>query len=264
MTERDDKIWHFAESSKLLLAKVELKWSPQDLYCLVMQQLANSRVGEDLRSHSLDLRWQPVDNVYPVPVRLASGQVQLLRSMVEALAGPWMGKDKKRGYTFTWIPTHLSDAQGRLSPRSILLAFQRAAEWTESNRPDYPLPLHYEGLHAGVVDASTNRVNELREDYPWVPPLLDALHGTSVPLTVNDLLTRWTEPVRSETLHAAREWQRLPPRRYSLTPSDPQALLADLVSLAVLYETSDARYNMPDIFRVGFGIKRRGGVKPPA
>ena len=35
------------------------------------------------------------------------------------------------------------------------------------------------------------------------------------------------------------------------------------VELAVLYRTKDGRLNMPDIFRVGFGIRRKGGVRPP-
>jgi hypothetical protein len=40
-------------------------------------------------------------------------------------------------------------------------------------------------------------------------------------------------------------------------------LIEDLVELAILYRTEDSRLNMPDIFRVGFGIRRMGGVRPP-
>ncbi len=59
---------------------------------------------------------------------------------------------------------------------------------------------------------------------------------------------------------------KLPPRRFTNDPfrkGSPEALIDDLVELAVLYRTKDGRLNMPDIFRVGFGIRRKGGVKPP-
>ena len=59
---------------------------------------------------------------------------------------------------------------------------------------------------------------------------------------------------------------KLPPRRFTNDPfrmGKPEALIDDLVELAVLYRTKDGRLNIPDIFRVGFGIRRKGGVKPP-
>jgi hypothetical protein len=42
---------------------------------------------------------------------------------------------------------------------------------------------------------------------------------------------------------------------------DPE-VLNDLVEVGVLEVRSDGRYNIPDVYRVGFGLKRRGGVKP--
>jgi hypothetical protein len=59
---------------------------------------------------------------------------------------------------------------------------------------------------------------------------------------------------------------KLPPRRFSTDPyrfGSHEALIDDLVELAVLYRTEDNRLNMPDIFRLEFNIKRKGGVKPP-
>ena len=116
------------------------------------------------------------------------------------------------------------------------------------------------------MEASRIRIGEIKEDYPWVGPLLEALEGETVPLTVGELTTRWTEGCIKASLEAAQKEERLPPRRYSSDPNrkgDIQALIDDLVELAVLYRTEDGRFNMPDIFRVGFGIKRKGGVKPP-
>jgi len=269
MVEEDDEIWRFADSSKLLHSKETLTWRPNDLFGLILLHLANSdSVGAAFRQEISDKtqsEFQEVSGTYSLPRGLTARE-QPLRSIVEALAGPWVGTNAKRGFTFTWIPTHLSDAKGRLSPRSILLAFKKAAQWTSERHPDHPTALHYEGIQQGVVEASKIRISEIKEDYPWVGPLLDALNGTIVPLTMDQLTVTWTDSCIRASLHAAAQNQRLPPRRYTSDPNrkgDLQALVDDLIELAVLYRTEDKRLNMPDIFRIGFGIKRQGGVKPP-
>ncbi|MFA7241273.1 MAG: hypothetical protein WC091_14270 [Sulfuricellaceae bacterium] len=269
MVEEDDEIWRFSDSSKLLHSMNGLTWRPNDLFGLILLHLANSQTAgsafRDAIEHQVHIEWRKVDDVYPLPRELTAGE-QPLRRIVEALAGTWMGTTAKRGFTFTWIPTHLSDAKGRLSPRSILLAVQRAAECTSEQYPNHRTALHYEGIQQGVVKASKIRIGEIKEDYPWVGPLLEALEGATVPLTVDELTLRWTDVCILSSLEAAQQNKRLPPRRYSSDPNrkgDMQALIDDLVELAILYRTEDKRINMPDIFRVGFGIKRKGGVKPP-
>lgn len=269
MVEEDDDIWRFADSSKMLHGKEELTWRSNDLFGLILLHLANSpSIGSLFRKAITDqthIEWHEIDGAYSLPRDLIVGE-QPLRSIVEALAGSWVGTSSKRGFTFTWIPTHLSDAKGRLSPRSILLAFRHAAQWTAERHPNHKTALHYEGIQQGVVEASKIRINEIKEDYPWVGPLLEALKGAVVPLKLGELTGRWTKSCIKASLDAAEQKQRLPPRRYSSDlnrKGDTKALVDDLVELAVLYRTEDGRFNMPDIFRVGFGIKRKGGVKPP-
>lgn len=268
MVEDDDEIWRFADSSKLLHGKVELTWRPNDLFGLILFHLVNSQSAGSAFRQAIRYEqpvWHEVDGVYTLPRDLTVGE-QPLRSIVEALAGSWVGTTAKRGFTFKWIPTHLSDAKGRLSPRSILLAFQHAAQWTAERHPNHKNALHYEGIQQGVVEASKIRIKEIKEDYPWVGPLLDALKGITVPLKVEDLAGKWNETCIETSLNAARQTKKLPPRRYSSDlnrSGDLQALVDDLVELAVFYRTEDERLNMPDIFRVGFGIKRKGGVRPP-
>ncbi|MEI7869632.1 MAG: hypothetical protein WCI11_17230 [Candidatus Methylumidiphilus sp.] len=270
MVEADDEVWGFSDSSKLLHSKVPLEWRPTDLYGLILLHLANNadvgRIFRDTLSTKADIQWPAIEQAYPLPRSLTDSE-QLVRGVIEALAGPWVGTSVKKGYTYTWIPTHLSDAKGRLSPRSILLAFKQAAIWTNKHRQNHTLPLHYEGIQQGVVEASKIRINEIKEDYPWVGPLLEALNGATVPLSFAEMTERWTQNCINKSLIIAKEKQRLPPRRYSSTPKKDknklEALVDDLVELAVLYRTDDNRLNMPDIFRVGFGIKRKGGVRPP-
>ncbi len=263
--EEDAEVWKFADSSKLRHAKIELSWLPVDLYGLVISHVANSsRCGYLFRrgiETPLNLTWPKQESVYVNPRDLVSND-EALRGVVEAISGRWMGAGAKRGYTFTWIPSHLADAAGRVSPRSFTLAFRQAANWTQQSRPGHQYPLHYDGIQDGVAEASKIRINEIREDYPWVGSLLEAARGLSVPCDESDLANLWDKE-RLRKISESRA--RLPPRRFSTDPfrkGRPETLIDDLVELSVLYRTQDGRLNMPDIFRVGFGIKRKGGVRP--
>lgn len=265
--EEDEAIWKFVDSSKIRANIVELRWRPFDLFGLVILNLANSPiVGDEFRdeiSRITKLEWPEDGGAYFLPRVLSNGE-QPARSIIEAVSGAWVGTSAKRGYVYTWIPTHLADAKNRLSPRSFLLAFRAAAEWTEAHEPDHDRALHFKGIQQGVASASQIRVGEVSEDYPWVKPLLEAARGITVPCHVEDLVVSWpkglAEVVRKTT------GAKLPPRRFNTDPirkGRVDALIEDLVELAVLYRTSDDRLNIPDIFRVGSGIKRMGGVRPP-
>lgn len=265
--EEDEDIWQFRDSSKLRHSKVELSWPPSDLYGLILMLIANdAKCGGGFREfveRRTGIEWVENNAVFSPSKQLTTNDDKL-RPIVEAIAGEWMGKDRRRGATYTWIPIHLSDAKARISPRSFMLAFKRAAEYTEDRHEAHASPLHYEAIQQGVTTASEIRIEEIKEDYPWVRPLLEAARGLTVPCEPQDLTSRWT-PDCIKKVHGQAE-MKLPPRRFSTDPfrkGKAGVLIEDLVELAVLYRTTDGRLNMPDIFRVGFGIKRKGGVKPP-
>ena len=99
--------------------------------------------------------------------------------LVDAIAGEYMGTDKKRGRVFTWLPLHLSDARGETSPRTFLTAWREAAR-------HLPAPtrraIDYLGLLEGVRKASEDRLQELQEDYWWIRRALEPLQGQMVPM----------------------------------------------------------------------------------
>ncbi|AJY19565.1 hypothetical protein L0Z13_16385 [Burkholderia multivorans] len=265
--EEDEEVWNFVDSSKLRANRVEISWRAMDLFGLILLYLANDQyVGDDFRAETSrvsDVEWQEVDDIYQLPRTLGANE-QPARAIIEAITGPWMGTSAKRGYVYTWIPTHLADAKGRLSPRSFLLAFREAAEWTEQHESDNERALNFNGIHQGVTKASEIRVGEISEDYPWVRPLLEAARGLTVPCEISDLTGYWKRDRMAQFRRAVAE--KLPPRRYGTDPlrkETTDALIEDLVELAILYRTEDDRLNIPDIFRVGFGIRRKGGVRPP-
>jgi hypothetical protein len=268
--DEDPETWSFPDSSKLRHAKVDLAWSSTDLYGLLFMRLGNANDAGGFAiefrrktTRGLALQWGKRQGVHLLPPMLARN-TELQQEVLEGLADPYMGRGPKRGTTYTWVPLHLADAVRKISPRSYLLAFKSAAEHTEMHRPDHQLALHYSAIQEGVVKASETRVREIAEDYPWVTPLLEAARGMVVPITTEELSSRWDSECLGRMRRVARK--KLPPRRFTIDPfrrGRPEALIDDLVELAVLYRTKDGRLNIPDIFRVGFGIKRKGGVPPP-
>jgi hypothetical protein len=52
---------------------------------------------------------------------------------------------------------------------------------------------------------------------------------------------------------------KLPPRHID---QGPDGVRRDLEALRVFYRLLDGRVNIPDVFRVGYGLGRKGGVKP--
>jgi hypothetical protein len=178
------------------------------------------------------------------------------------LAGEYMGTDKRRGRTYTWVIDHLADAFGETTPRSFLVTLQRAAN--TRTKPTTTVVDHY-GIREGVQAASQVRVEQLKEDYPWVPRVLEDLEGLEVPCTPSMFTRRWDDRATANSIEAiTTDSQRAGPIELENRSGDREAaLLESLKNIGVIEERSENRINMPDIFRVAAKIKRRGGVRPP-
>lgn len=170
-------------------------------------------------------------------------------ALFHGLTGPFMGESARKGFPYKWLPTHLADAHGDISPRSFLSALATAVAHTTDHHADHDHAIHFRSLHAGVHEASRIRVGEIAE-HPWVQPLMAALAGeVAVPFEFVDAEARWQETG-------------------ALTDADVVAAEIDsadsarkrLVELGVWREMKTGRIDMPDIFRLGFKLARRGGV----
>lgn len=257
------RIADFPDASKVLASSVELTWPRRELYGLLWNLLANGRHGEEIRRFLVSDEWKPVTSgqksLFFVPRHLVFNEKDQ-RRMFRTVAGPWMGGGPKRGFPFTWIPNHLSDARGRISPRSFLAALRRAAEDTAERHPNHAHALHFESINFGVREASKIRVSELQEDYPWVDRLLRPLEDTVVPCGFDAISERWKDGVLDGLTEQVRQQEvKLPPAHFG---EGPEGVRRDLESLGVFFRMRDGRVNIPDIFRVAYGIGRRGGVRP--
>lgn len=254
-------ITDFPDASKLLATKAELTWAPHDLHGLMWQMLCNapSEHGARLREvyrgvvgslpHQRGNAWRLAEEVK------REGATQ--RSLFEALSGPWMGRDRRRGVPYVWSVSHLADGRGQTSPRSFLAAIRAAAEDSFEKYPDHPHALHYESIKRGVQKASEIRVAEIAEDYPWVTRVMDPLRGLTVPRDFEVIESRWAEHFPGGLESASDEW--LPPQH--LDRGWP-GVRSDLERLGIFETMKDGRVNLPDLYRVGFGLGRHGGVKP--
>jgi hypothetical protein len=254
------QVTDFPDSSKLLATRVELTWAANDLHGLLWQHLCNSvTYGEKLRdilTTSTRLPAEKVEGVWIIPDAIKRNET-LQRGLFAALAGDWMGKDRRRGVPYVWSVSHLADGRGRTSPRSFLAAIRAAAEESQERYSDYRFALHYESIKRGVQKASEIRVSELSEDYPWIQRLMQPLNGVTVPCAFEIVEQRWISEFGSSP--ASFTFGKLPPEHYS---EGWIGIRSDIKALGIFESMKDDRVNMPDLYRVGFGLGRRGGVKP--
>ena len=254
----------FPDASKLTAIRIQLSWGLEDLHGLLWQYLCNApdEYGEMIRSiYRSIIGERPAQNgdIWTIDTKIKRNR-EIQKKLFIELAGPWMGKNRRRGHTYTWIVGHLADGRGLASPRSVLAAIKVAAEDSLERYTEHEFPLHYESIKRGVQKASEIRVLELAEDYPWIEKLKEPLNGLVVPCEVDVLEKRWKDRFGdkpSSELFA----KRLPPEHWT---EGWRGILQDLVKLGIFETMRDGRINMPDLYRIGFGIGRRGGVRPVA
>lgn len=248
-------VFNFPDASKLTATKAELKWARHDLHGLLWQRLINApgAHGGHMRDLCLNISIDDVWNVAP-EMKLESEEQ---KNAFKKLAGPWMGRDRRRGVPYSWSVGHLADGRGQTSPRSFLAAIRQAADDSNERHSDYEFALHFESIKRGIQKASEIRVQEMAEDYPWVPEILAALSGMNVPLEFDDVKTRWEEKFPNGT---SMDFSQLPAQHID---RGWDGVREDLQRLGLLEtKKKDGRIDMPDLYRVGFGLGRKGGVKP--
>jgi hypothetical protein len=241
----DRVLLEFPDASKIRSNRVDLKWSSTDLYALLFQRLSQNAGSAEAFAR--------------LERAVASDSSSHQKALVDAIAGEYMGAGGKRGRVYTWLPLHLADARGDTSPRTFLTAWRGAAE-------HLPAPtdraVDHRGLLEGVRQASEARLAELREDYWWIENAFDPMRGQRVPMERHALEELWT---KHGTTKAIRERpDRLAPVQFDGASDVPERALIDaLKAIGVIEIRSNGKINLPDIFRVEAGIKRKGGVPPP-
>lgn len=275
----DAQIVAFPDASKLIDGHARLDWNPVALFSLFFQRMANAdneQAAEAFREGALvilkqqgllSLTWQRKAGVWELPSPIKSEQ-KIQREVFHAISGGAMSHNQdsvKRGYPYTWLPNHLADSHGEISPRSFLAALREAAAIEPPSSTT--LPLYFTGIQRGVSAASQTRVAEITEDYPWVREVMSVLNGQiNVPCDETDILSIWKDYNILEKIKELRVSDqddfspKLGPTFLEQNPTD--GVFENLIRLGIFSRQKGSRVQMPDVYRVAFGIGRKGGIRP--
>lgn len=275
----DAQIVAFPDASKLIDGHARLDWNPVALFALFFQRMANAdqeQAAEAFRNGASKIlkqqgqphqTWQKKAGVWELPFPLKA-EPKTQREVFHAISGGAMSHNQnsvKRGYPYTWLPNHLADSHGEISPRSFLAALREAAAIEPPTSTS--LPLYFTGIQQGVSAASKTRVAEITEDYPWVGEVMSVLNGQiNVPCDETDILSIWKSHKMLEKikeLQSSDQDDFSPKLGPSLSEQNPtDGIFENLIRLGIFSRQKGSRVQMPDVYRVAFGIGRKGGIRP--
>ncbi|WP_108260460.1 hypothetical protein [Mangrovicoccus ximenensis] len=261
----------FVELPKLRSGAAKLGWGQADLYGLMFARLAFDEEAAEPFGRFLEARGlgKPPEKQEELRTwKLSSNETQQEKTF-EAMAGNFMGAGPRKGKTFDWPYNHLADGLGDVTPRSFLILMQNAADRSQS-RDAGALILLPQTIRDGLREASKVRIEQLNTEYPWIKRVLQPLAGLRVPAEPQVFFDAWTEASTVEAaVKIARKENALPPvpiassRKSDLSGREPE--LADrLTKMGVITSRPDGRYDMPDLFRIGAALLKKGGVTPKA
>lgn len=247
----------FPDASKLINEAVHLHWSREDIYALHWHKLAQK---SPLFQKLIERHFGPGK-----PVLTNEAQ---LTDLLKLLAPAYMGSDARKGHVYSWWYKHLADGKNRVSPRTFAASLRTALD--DSNKTDSNHVLVSAGIKHGVRMASEARVRELRDEYFWVSTALAAFNDRLTPILVKEIYGVWNgigiegEPTpRLIREQCIAQNVFVPWDESDRLTSSSQKLRDALVELGILMlRDEDTRLDMPDIYRLGYRIRKRGGVSP--
>lgn len=250
----ESRLLAFPDASKLVAHKVELEWRRPWLYQMLVKRMLNTEALNDFTEKQLvsargllSIPSSPVLGLYPHADEVA------FAALITALVGEYMGANARKGFSYEWLPNHVSDAQGRILPRPFLKLVSLAASAALDRGQAVPFAseplLIPDDFFRAAQETSEVRLQELIEGRLWLGPVSRVFEEESVPMDRSDVLgclerVRWSDA----------EDERPP------THDTAQILDEYLVPLGIFEHRPDGRYNVPDIYRHGLRMKRKGGV----
>lgn len=233
----------FADATKLEARSVRIDWNAGRLFALLVRRMAPFEKLRDWLRQVAQVELSKHKHLGSVPKSEFDERAQRLFS--KALVGDWMGSGPTKGASHKWLINHLQDAHLRVTPRSLLVLLRGAAEGALERSPKaaWRRLLTPSEIQQSLEKASKRRVDELKEDYPVVARL-EGLRGVSLFLGRKEVLAALRAAPATDSFHG-----------------DPEGAFAELQRLGVLSDRGDDRFDVPDIIRYAFGIKRKGGTR---
>ena len=251
----------FADASKLTANAASLTWLSTNLYGLFFYQLGNADSPHAEAFRKLTGDWLAENGERHVPPQRLMGDQPAQKQVFTGIAGPWMGRDHRKGITYTWLPNHLMDGIKQTSPRSFLQALVRANQETIGSFAGHEFALHFDGIRRGVQAASSTRVNEITEDLPWVQTAMRPLAGRQVPIDREAIISAWDDNRLSSDLRRYNEETSESDTRTGPRNADNyDDIIDELIEIGIITQRASGKLDLPDVYRIGFDLGRKGGV----
>lgn len=245
----------FTDSSKLSNCIINLVWNTTSLYRLLIKRIANAGSPEAVAYLNQIPQLIRAD-LDPALGYIPTEKKDKIQKFVETLLGIYMGNSPKQGRSYSWVPNHLQDANGVLSPRPFLKCFSIAAQGMcehpeEREKLKEPQLISPTRIQGALVAVSDDRVKELQEEYSWLEELKGAFSGLTMLMDQQVFIERINMDLWDED------------RKKILPERSPQGIFSVLKNLGIVMIASDGRVNVPEIYLHGFRMKRKGGLRRP-
>jgi hypothetical protein len=239
----------FTDSSKLEARSVRLEWEGDALFRLLMRHMAyDDGLRAWMQGHGVRFSEDERFGYMPPATLPEKGEGLSQDGFIAALAGPFMGATASKGLSYRWIVNHLQDSNKRRAPRAVLDLITGAAQHALDKGPrgEGPHILHHTELVEGLKYASGKRAKEVAEEHPVVHRLW-ALSGLNMPLPRVEAVVRLGVPTSYDDGFG----------------KDGDAVIRALMEIGLMRPYLDKKIDVPDLYRYGYGITRKGGARAP-
>ncbi len=235
-------IFNFPDAPIMRSTMETLSWSKYDLHGLLWHRLVNmpGEYGALARricaANERDGLWM-IDGKMKI-----SAKAQ--RECFDLLAGGSMGKGRYDGVPYDKVFSRLLDSQGRVLPRTFLASIYQAALDTKLLHPDHEYVLHHECIKTSIIKAAEVQIDTMVKGYPWICQIFSKLRGAYVPCSYDEFVRYWRDDF---IIDVQDDSQYL------------KDICEDLQYIGVISIRNDGRIDMPELYRIGLNMGRRGG-----
>jgi cellulose biosynthesis protein BcsQ len=213
-----------------------LQWNRVDFLRLALRQAIQSEEFKNLVD-----RFSPIESI-------DQASEEAVDRALEILWGSRRRSGNKAKYVTRWVYERLTDSSSTTFPRSlsILLKGARNQELTYKGQSSKQTPtdrlLRATSLEVGLKEASEERCDAVREEYPYLRHFFDSLKGIQALLGKEELQAIWEESARDVS-----------------SVFDEFLELLSEIGIAEWRE-KDQRYKFADIYVYGFAMNRQGAL----
>ncbi|HRI64755.1 MAG TPA: hypothetical protein PK156_10955 [Polyangium sp.] len=243
-----------ADIAKLAASRVELSWSDKNLYAMLIKHLINLNEPwfdycSAAKTEKMRYQEDPILRRIPSFVKKEDA-----RPLIERIVGKYMGQTKGKGDPFTWILDHLRDGNQKVSPRSLILLFEHAAVIEAGTmHATHTHVISHISLRNALDKVSDAYVTQAFDEFKWLPRVKECLESADqVP---------WESRQKLE-IAFRQHWFDWENEDAEVRPpaARPKELVDLLLELGIVRNRTGEKFDVPDLYLKGLGLKRKGGV----